>query len=179
MQIIPKPHPSKSCQSHTCRFCEYPGKKKLHNYSDGVQKNAGCNVPVDSASPQIPNKPLRLCSQRCSVRSAHSAQESKARISPSRCKRCQRVSPDSQIFKYPPFCEPLILVVARFEMQHDAVVNHVYMSKQLCQAESECPLLVRERFRSSSSVASRSRSCFGGMILRNGTKHRSESKKIM
>lgn len=117
-----------------------------------VCKKNGYNVPVDSASPQIPNKPLRLCSQRCSVRSAHSAQESKARISPSRCKRCQRVSRGSQIFKYPPFCKPLILVVARFEMQHDAVVNHVYMSKQLCQAESECPLLVRERFRSSSNV---------------------------
>lgn len=117
-----------------------------------VCKKNEYNVPVDSASPQIPKKPLRLCSQRCSVRSTHSAQESKARISPSRCKRCQRVSRDSQIFKYPPFCKPLILVVARFEMQHDAVVNHVYMSKQLCQAESECPLLVRERFRSSSNV---------------------------
>lgn len=45
------------------------------------------------------------------------------------------------------FClaDHLALAAAGFEMQHDAAVNHVCMSKQLCQAEAECPLLVRPR----------------------------------
>lgn len=48
-----------------------------------------------------------------------------------------------------------LLAVARFEIQHDAVVNHVCMSGQLCQAESECPLLARVRPASSSGEKKR------------------------
>lgn len=77
-----------------------------------------------------------------------------------------RVSPSCYIPKYPPFCPDVRfgLVVARFEIQHDAVVNHVCVSKQLCQAESECPLLVRLRPVSLSKSASRVK-CYGGTIV--------------
>lgn len=40
---------------------------------------------------------------------------------------------------------PFILDVVRFDIEHSAIVNHVWMPWQLCQAESECPLLARLR----------------------------------
>lgn len=98
-----------------------------------------------------------VSSQGCSVCSAHGAQRKVTVGYPQvPVKRCQRVSRNSQISKYPLLCPnvPLILVDARFEIQHDAVVNHVCMSRQLCQAESECPLLVRQRPMSLSGSAS-------------------------
>lgn len=105
----------------------------------------------------LPSKPRRLYCKGCSVWSAHGAQRKVTVGYPQvSVKRCQWDSRNSQISKNPPFCPnvPLMLVLPRFEIQHDAVVNHGCMSKQLCQAESECPLLVRLRPKSSSKGAS-------------------------
>lgn len=96
-------------------------------------------------------KPQRLYSTGCSVWSAHGAQRRGGKVTVAypqvSVKRCQRVSRKRHISNYPPFCPnvPFIVAGARFEIQHDAVVNHVCMSKQLCQAEAECPLLARLR----------------------------------
>lgn len=113
-------------------------------------KKTGRNFPNASSSPQITpsSKPRRLCFTGCSVWSVHGAQRKVTVGYPQvSVKRCQRLSRSSHISRYPPFCPNVffVVVVARFEIQHDAVVNHVCMSKQLCQAESECPLLVRLR----------------------------------
>lgn len=71
----------------------------------------------------LPSQPRRFCSRGCSVSSAHGAQTKVTLGSPpDSVKRCQRVSRNSQISKYPPFSPniPFILDVARFEIQHDA-----------------------------------------------------------
>lgn len=147
-QTLTKPHPSDSVLTCARRF-ENP-VTKLYKYVGMMQKmRLDFLQRIQTALGfLISSQPRRFCSQGCSVSSAHGAQ-TKVTLSypPDSVKRCQRVSRNSQLSKYPPFSPniPFILDVARFEIQHDAVVNHVCMSRQLCQAESECPLLVRLR----------------------------------
>lgn len=106
---------------------------------------------------------LNLCVSAlrgCSVGSAHGAQRKVAVCYPQvSVKRCHRPSRAGQTFKYPiySFVRPdalFVPVVARFEIQPGVAVNRACMSKQLCQAESECPLLVRLRSRSLSKSGS-------------------------
>lgn len=131
-------------------------------------KETGWYFPNESSSPRITpsSKPRRLCRAGCSVCSVRGAQRKVAAGYPQvSVKRCRRVSRRSRTSRYPPFCPnvPFAVAVACSGIQRDAVVNHVCMSKQLCQAESECPLLVRLRPVSSSKGAAGVK-CYGATI---------------
>lgn len=174
-QTITKPHPSNSCQSYMRTEIPRKSRHKTSEIHGMMQKNPRRNFPKESSSPldsSPTSKPRRLYSTGCSVWSAHGAQGKVTVGYPQvSVKRLQPVLRYRRISKHPPFCPnvPFILVVARFEMQHDAVVNHVCMSKQLCQAESECPLLARLRPMSLSKGASWVK-CHSGKILRKAAK---------
>lgn len=162
MQAVTEPHPSNSCQSNTRTENRGMGKKARKSYRNFTntitqrrRKKRRTWFPRTSETAfgfLLPTQPLRLCFWRMLsvIRAWRTGAKCPLRDPPIFVKRRKLRYPNYRRFS-PNL--PSILRLVGIEIQHYGIFNHVCPPWQLCHAESECPLLVRRRPESLSSIS--------------------------
>lgn len=164
VQAVTEPHPSNSCQSNMRTENRGMGKKnhenptatsqiRLHKGGEGGKSRTWFPRTSETALRfLLLTQPLRFCFWRMLslIRAWRTGEKCPLRYPPMFVKRPKLRYPNYR--RFPPNL-PFILRLVGVEIRHDGIVNHVCPPWQLCHAESECPLLVRRRPVSLSSIS--------------------------
>lgn len=163
VQAVTETHPSNSCQSNMRtenRGMEKESRKSHRNFTNTItQRRRGKKsrtwFPRTSETALrflLLTQPLRFCFWRMLslIRAWRTGEKCPLRYPPMFAKRRKLRYPNYR--RFPPNL-PFILRLVGVEIRHDGIVNHVCPPWQLCHAESECPLLVRRRPVSLSSIS--------------------------
>lgn len=164
VQAVTEQHPSNSCQSNMRTENRGMGGKKsgksYRNFTNTItqkrrRKKSRTWFPRTSeTAPRflLLTQPLRFCFWRMLslIRAWRAGEKCPLRDPPMFVKRRKLRYPNYR--RLPPNL-PFILRLVGVEIRHDGIVNHAGPPWQLCHAESECPLLVRRRPVSLSSIS--------------------------